>query len=103
MTGGAILSLEVEAVYLFIVGVAVVLLAETLIVAFALRNKPEAKKALLCHVICLTLSFACIAYIIDAPKAPDGGSYNGSGLLGLAGILWFFAEYYIISALVKKK
>ena len=103
MTGGAILSLEIDAVYLFIIGIAVVLLAETLIVAFALRNKPDAKKALLCHVICLTLSFACIAYIIYAPKAPDGGSYNGSGLLGLAGILWFFAEYYIISALVKKK
>jgi len=38
MTGGAILSLEIEAVYLFIISIAVVLLAETLIVAFALET-----------------------------------------------------------------
>ena len=44
MTGGAILSLEIEAVYLFIISIAVVLLAETLIVAFALRNKRDRRK-----------------------------------------------------------
>jgi len=49
------------------------------------------------------LAFTCIVYMSNAPKAPDGGSYNGSGLLAITGLLWFAAEYILIRALISKK
>ena len=98
------MSFEVEAVYYFTIGVAIILLVELLIGVFALRKEPTARGAMLGHAICLLLAFACIVYLIYGNHvAPDGGTYNGSGLLALIGILWFVAECFIINVLTKRQ
>ena len=96
------MSMEFEAVILFVIGVAVVLLSE-IILGVVFRKTPGIGKAILGHVVCLLLASVCIVYMFNAPKAPDGGSYNGSGLLAITGLLWFAAEYILIRALISKK
>lgn len=95
------MSMEHEAVILFVIGVIGILVSE-IIISIVFRKSPGLGKALLGHAVCLLLAFACIVYISKAPKAPDGGSYNGSSLLALTGILWFSAEYILIHALISK-
>lgn len=96
------MSMEHEAVILFVIGVIVVLGSE-IIIGIVCRKTPGLGKALLGHAVCLLLASACIVYMFNAPKAPDGGSYNGSGLLAITGLLWFSAEYILIRALILKK
>ena len=96
------MSMEYEAVILFVVGVAVVLLSE-IVIGIVCRKTSGIGKSLLGHAICLVLTFACIIYIANAPTAPDGGSYNGSVLLAITGLLWFAAEAILIRALLSKK
>ena len=95
------MSMDFEAVILFVIGVVIVLVSEIILGIFS-RKTPGLGKALLGHAVCLLLAFACVFYMFNAPKAPDGGSYNGSGLLALTGILWFAAEYILIRALTLK-
>lgn len=94
------MSIEYEARILFVVGVTVVLAAE-LVIGIVFR-KTEICKSLVGHTLCLLLAFACVFYMVNAPKAPDGVPYNGSGLLAIVGLLWFAAEYILIRALFSK-
>ena len=97
------MRLESEAVVWFVIGAAVVLLAELVIALLVLRRKPRARRALLGHAVCLLLAVACVAYLLwNRRVAPDGGTYNGSGLLALAGVFWFAAECFVIGALTEK-
>ena len=96
------MSMEFEAVILFVIGVVVGLVSE-IILGVVFRKAPNIGKAMLGHAVCLLLAFTCIVYMSNAPKAPDGGSYNGSGLLAITGLLWFAAEYILIRALISKK
>ena len=96
------MSMEFEAVILFVIGVVVVLVSE-IILGVVFRKAPNIGKAMLGHAVCLLLAFTCIVYMSNAPKTPDGGSYNGSGLLAITGLLWFAAEYILIRALISKK
>lgn len=96
------MSMEFEAVILFVIGVVVVLVSE-IILGVMFRKAPNIGKAMLGHAVCLLLASACIVYMFNAPTAPDGGSYNGSGLLAITGLLWFVAEYILIRALISKK
>lgn len=96
------MSIEAEVRIMFVVGVVVVLAAE-LVIGAVFRKTPSIRKAMLGHAVCLLLVFACGFYMFNAPKTPDGGLYNGSGLLAITGVLWFTAEYILIRALISKK
>ena len=94
------MRLESEAVLWFVIGMAVVLLAELVIALLVLRRKPRARKALLGHAVFLLLAMACTGYLLlNRRVAPDGGAYNGSGLLALTGIFWFVSECFVIGSL----
>ena len=86
-------SLEAEALPLFAAGVLLVVLVEATFTLLLLRKAPDARRPMAAHVVCMVIAFASLGYLIFGGRpAPDGGAYNGTGLLGFFGIFWSVGE-----------
>ena len=93
-------SLEAEALPLFVGGVLLVVLAEVVFAALMLRKTPCTRRPMAAHVVCMVLAFGFLGYLIFGGRpAPDGGSYNGTGILGFFGIFWCIGELCLLRAL----
>ena len=86
-------SLEAEALPLFAGGVLLVVLIEVVFTALMLRKAPHTKGTMAAHVVCMVIAFLFLGYLIFGGRpAPDGGAYNGTGILGFFGIFWCIGE-----------
>jgi len=95
--------LEAEVVYLYIGGVAIVVLSEILIAIFSRKKNPRKSGMLLWHTLCTMLAFTCLGLLLFGAKTtPDGGPYNGSGLFALFGIFWFIGEMCLVNGITSK-
>ena len=95
------MRMEAEVVPLFLGGVFLVILFETIFAILVLRKYPEVKKAMIGHVVCILLAFACLGLMLFGTNTlPDGGLVNQSGRLGLFGIFWFIGECCGVTAVM---
>lgn len=93
---------EAEVRFLFLGGMVLVILFETIFSFLVLRKAPEVKRAMIGHVVCLLIAFFCLGYMLFWPQIlPDGGTANRSGQFGLFGIFWFLGECCGIAAVMK--
>ena len=92
---------EAEILPLFLGGVFLVILFETIFAILVLRKAPEVRKAMIGHVVCILIAFFMLGYMLFWPQVlPDGGTANRSGQFGLFGIFWFFGECCGITAVM---
>ena len=96
--------MEAEVSYLFIIGVAIVVITEAVLVAVLRKGEPKKSRALLCHALCILAAFACLGYLLFGIRvAPDGTPLNGSGLFAGFGIFWFVGEVCLVKYLVNAR
>ena len=92
---------EAEVRSLFLGGIVLVILFELIFSILVLRKRPEVKKAMIGHVVCLLIAFFCLGYMLFWPQIlPDGGSANRSGQFALFGIFWFLGECCGVAAVM---
>ena len=93
-------SLEAEALSLFVGGVLLVALIEVIFVALMLRKSPHTRGPMAAHIVCMVIAFLFLGWLIFGGRpAPDGGAYNGTGLLGFFSIFWCAGELCLLRAL----
>jgi len=92
---------EAEVLPLFLGGVFLVILFETIFSVLVLRKSPEVKRAMIGHVVCILIAFFCLGYMLFWPQIlPDGGQANRSGQFALFGIFWFIGECCGVAAVM---
>ena len=93
------MRMEAEVVPLFFGGVFLAVLFELIFSILVLRKYPEVKRAMIGHVVCILIAFACLGLMLFGNNTlPDGGLVNNSGRFGLFGIFWFVGECCMIGA-----
>ena len=94
------MRMEAEVIPLFFGGVFLVVLFEVIFSILVLRKYPEVKRAMIGHVVCILIAFACLGLMLFGNNTlPDGGLVNQSGRFGLFGIFWFVGECCGIAAI----
>ena len=93
------ISLEAEAMPIFIGSVLLVFLLELGFSLLILRRHTGGQRMMVGHIICLLIAFFCLGFLLFLPQpTPDGDVQNSSMLFAVFGFCWFLGELFSICA-----